>query len=110
MPKNDAHALQNLESTTSKKQGRYSVGLLWKDDKTILPCNRNMAISRMLSLEQKFEKQPLLKSKYVETINEYIEKEHDSKLSLKARRKEQNEIINYIPHQAMTNIYKPGKN
>ena len=67
-----------------------------KDDKPILPYNRTMAISRMLSLERKFEKQPSLKSKYVETINEYIEKRHASKLPHKVTKKEQSEIINYI--------------
>ena len=97
LPKNDIHALQILESTTIKEKGRYSVGLLWKDDKPILPYNRNMAISRMLSLERKFEKQPSLKCKYVETIHEYIEKGHASKLPHKVTKEEQNEIINYIP-------------
>ena len=109
LPKNDAHALQILEPTTTKEKDRYSVRLLWKDDKPILPDNRNMAISRMLSLERKFEKQPSLKCKYVETINEYIEKGHVSKLPHKATKEEQNEIINYIPHQAVTSINKPGK-
>ena len=50
LPKNDTHALQILESTTINEKDRYSVGLLWKDDKPSLPYNRNMAISRMLSL------------------------------------------------------------
>ena len=108
LPKNDTHALQILESTTTKEKDKYSVGLLWKDDKPILPYNRNMAISQMLSLERKFEKQPSLKSKYIDAMNDYIEKGHTSKLPQKAR-KEQNEIINYIPHQVVTNINKPGK-
>ena len=109
LPKNDVHTLQILESTTTKEKDRYSVRLLWRNDKPILPYNRNMAISRMLSLERKFEKQPSLKSKYVETINEYNGKVHARKLPHKARKEEQNKIINCIPHQAVTNINKPGK-
>ena len=109
LPKNDAHSLQILESTTTKEKDRYPVGLFWRDDKRILPYNRNVVISRMLWLERKFEKQPSLKFKYVETINEYTEKGHACKLPHKARKEEHNEIINYIPHQTVTNINKPGK-
>ena len=109
LPKNDVHTLQILESTTTKEKDRYSVRLLWRNDKPILPYNRNMAISRMLSLERKFEKQPSLKSKYVETINEYNGKGYARKLPHKARKEEQNKIINWIPHQAVTNINKPCK-
>ena len=47
----------------------------------------------MLPIEPKFEKQPSLKSKYVEIINENIEKGHVSKLPHKATKEEQNEII-----------------
>ena len=56
-----------------------------------------MAISRMSSLENKFGKQSSLKSEYVETIFECIDKGHASKLPHKATKEEQNEIINYIP-------------
>ena len=47
-----------------------------------------MVISRMSSLERKFEKQPPLKSIYVKTITEYIEKGHASKLTYKAKKEE----------------------
>ena len=81
------YALQILKSTTSKEKDKYSIRPLWKDDKPILPYNRNMTISRMLSLERKFEKQLSLKSKYVETINENKEKWHARKLPNKAKLK-----------------------
>ena len=81
------YALQILKSTTSKEKDRYSIRPLWKDDKPILPYNRNMTISRMLSLERKFEKQLSLKSKYVEIINENKEKGHARKLPHKAKMK-----------------------
>ena len=92
LPKNDAHVLQIFESTTTKENDRLTfdswiAGLLWKDDKPILPYSRTMATSIMLLLERKFEKQPSLKSKYVETINEYIEKRHANKLPHKVTKK-----------------------
>lgn len=55
-----------------------------------------MVISRVLSLERKFEKHSSLKSEYEGKINEYIEKRNASILSHKARKEAQNEVINYI--------------
>lgn len=56
----------------------------------------------MISLKRKFEKQPSLKSKDLKII-------HASKLPHQATKHEQNEIINYIPLQAVTNIKKVEK-
>ena len=70
-----------LQTTTSKVQNRYSVGLLWKEQLPELPNNPCLAISRMLSLEKNFYKSPSLKEKYVQTINEYIKDSHASILS-----------------------------
>ena len=109
LPKKDAHAMKILQTTTSKVQNRYSVGLLWKEQLPELPNNRCLASSRMLSLEKKFEKSPSLKEKYVQTINEYIKDGHTSILSKAEAEKESTKIISYTPHQAVTNINKPGK-
>ena len=88
LPKKDAHAMKILQTTTSKVQNRYSVGLLWKEQLPELPNNRCLASSRMLSLEKKFEKSPSLKEKYVQTINEYIKDGHASILSKAEAEKE----------------------
>ena len=72
------------------------------------PFNGKPYHKRILWLERKFEKQPSLKSKCVETINEFIEKGHARKLLQKARKEEQNEV-NYIPHQAVNNMNKASK-
>ena len=98
-----------LQTTTSKVQNRYSVGLLWKEQLPELPNNRCLAISRMLSLEKRFEKSPSLKEKHVQTINEYIKDCHASILSKAKAEKESTKIINYLPHQVVTNVNKPGK-
>ena len=98
-----------LQTTTSKIQNRYSIGLLWKEQLLGLPNNRCLAISRTLSLEKKFEKPPSLKEKYVQTINECIKDGHASILSKAGAERESTKIINYIPHQAVTNVNKPGK-
>ena len=63
----------------------------------------------MLSLEKKIEKSLSLKEKYVQTINEYIKHGHFSVLSKAEVEKEPIKIINYIPHQAVINVNRPGK-
>ena len=50
-----------------------------------------------------------MKEKYVQTINEYIKDGHASISSKAEAEKESTKIINYIPHQAVTNVNKPGK-
>ena len=109
LPKSDKCAVDILAKTTKKENNRYSVGLLWKEDTVTLPNNRSLAISRMISLEKKFGRQPDLKMKYVETINQYIKDGHVTKIDINKRNDNFNNKVNYIPHHAMTNINKPGK-
>lgn len=52
MNANDARAQAILDSSTINIEGRYAVGLLWKDEKTSLPNNRLLAERRLLGLEK----------------------------------------------------------
>ena len=63
----------------------------------------------MISFENKFNRQPDLKMKYVEIINQYIKDEHATKIDVNKRNDNFNNKVNYIPHHAVTNINKPGK-
>ena len=63
----------------------------------------------MISLEKKLDKQSNLKMKYIETINQYIKDGHVTKTDINKRNDNFNNKVNYIPHQAVTNINKPGK-
>ena len=108
MPKVDRRAINILNSTSSKIDNHHTVGLLWKEDKTILPNNRSTAMSRFLGLEKRFKRDPLLAEKYKETVNQYIEKGHATKLTDDTA-SQTSDITNYIPHHAVTNPNKPGK-
>ena len=55
IPKVDRRAINILNLTSTKIDNRYTVGLLWKEDKTILPNNRFTAMSRFLGLEERFK-------------------------------------------------------
>lgn len=73
------------------------------------PNNRALTISRMISLDKKFDKQPDLHTKYVETMNRYIEDRHTTKIDINQRNDNLNKKVNYTPKHVFTNINKPGK-
>ena len=66
----DSLAIDIPTTSTSKGNNRYSVGLLWKEVAPTLSNNKALAISRMISLDKKFDRPPDLHTKYVETINQ----------------------------------------
>ena len=72
------------------------------------PNNRALMISRMISLDKKFDKQPDLHTKYVETMNRYIEDRHTTKIDINQRNDNSNKKVNCIPHYAVIDINKPG--
>ena len=60
--------------------GSHSVGLFWKEHR--FPFNRDLAIMRLKSSENKFKKDPEFHKTCKKTIKDYINKGHASKLSL----------------------------
>ena len=91
-----------------KNGNRYEVGLLWKNEKTILSYNRDLAVNRLKSTENKFNKNPEIATKYKETVISYIESGYARKLS-KEEADSTSNITNYIPHHSVINPNKPGK-
>ena len=66
--------------------------------KTKLSYNREIVFSRLKSLENKFKKEPEFCKKYQQTIESYLKNGYATKLNTKLYN-ENNEIVNYIPHQ-----------
>ena len=64
MPKVDRRAINILNSTSSKIGNHHTVGLLWKEDKTVLLNNGSTVMSCFLGLEKRFKRDPLLAEKY----------------------------------------------
>ena len=104
----EQRSIQILQSTTKKVNGRYEVGLLWKDETPSLPYNRQLAVQRLKSTESKLQRQPEHFQKYAATIKDYLDKGHAS-LLLPAETDTCTPITNYIPHHGVTNPHKPGK-
>ena len=78
----------------------YSVGLLWKEQRPVLPFNRDLAIIRLKSLGIKFKKDPEFYKNYKNTMKDYINKVHASKLLLEEL-KQTLSHTNYIPHHGV---------
>ena len=93
LPKTKKKAVEVLNKTICKeKSGHYSVGLLWKNKNTKLPYNRQIAVSRLKSLEN----EPEFCQNYQQTI-ERSEKRLCNKIRYQTENKE---IVNYIIYQA----------
>ena len=52
LPQTEQRALNVLEKTATNTDNRSTVGLLWDDDNVKLPGNKNLALSRLFSLEK----------------------------------------------------------
>ena len=107
LSKNEKRVLEILEQTTSKKQGKYEAGNLWKDDNPSLPNNRARAIARMINMERKLKQDSKFHEMYTATINDYIKQEHAIKVTSE-KSDRTSSIINYLPHHGAKNINKPA--
>ena len=59
LPKTEQKAIEILNKTVCKENsGHYSVGLLWKTENTKSPYNREITVSKLKSLENKFKEEP----------------------------------------------------
>ena len=54
----DERALEILKKTTRLKDGRYEVGLLWRNDNPELPNCRTRAEKRLQKLKRHFQRNP----------------------------------------------------
>jgi hypothetical protein len=98
-----------MEVTThALPSGGWETGLLWKEDGSTLPNNKQAAQRRLDSLEQKFRKDPVLAEAYRTKIREYEEKGYAVVLTPSEEAAEHNRKW-YLPHFAVQNPNKPNK-
>ena len=112
MTKDEERAPNILQNFISFKEGKYETGLLWKGDSVNLPNNRQLALQRLQSLEKRLAKNENLKTKYHKTVKQQIDNNHAIKIppeDLIPEKASTTPIINYIPHHALLNQYKPDK-
>lgn len=106
LSEDDKRATKIMESTTTylTDEKRWQTGLLWKLDKIELPNSLPMAKRRLMCLESKMMREPILKEFLNKTIDEYLTKGYVRKLK-------PYEITSvgapwYIPIFTVTNVNK----
>ena len=102
----DRNALQRLTtSITTTDDGHYQLPLLWKKDYPSLPNNFEMVKQRLSSLKRRLLKDPSLKAKYTEVVENYVSKGHARRMNFDGGQK-QSKISWYLPHHPVINPHK----
>ena len=104
----DKYAERIIESTISKVNGHYQMGLLWKEECPILPCNRVVAEARLKHLKGRFHRDTQLHNKCRAVIEDYVTKGYARRLTRKEASARSN-ITWYLSHHPVSNPNKPGK-
>lgn len=71
--KSEEQILEKFEENTSYTNGRYETELLWKEDKTQLNNNFEVAKKRIINLNDKFKRDIKLYSSYKEIIQQQLD-------------------------------------
>ncbi|XP_046867753.1 uncharacterized protein LOC124460606 [Drosophila willistoni] len=106
--KNDKRAKGILEDTCKKINGRYEVGLLWKDDTVILPESYTAALKRLECLRAKIKRMPELFDKIQSQIDNIVEKGYAFELR-PVEVCDREERVWYLPIFIALNPNKPNK-
>ena len=101
----DKEALAILEGTTKHKEGRYEIGLLWRDKDPHLPNNRAQAEKRLQQLKKRFLRDPVFAEQYKAVMNDYISKGYAKRLSDEEATRTSNNTW-YLPHHGVINPNK----
>ena len=101
----DERALEILKRTTKLKDGRYELGLLWRNDNPELPNNRVQAEKRLQQLKRRFQRSPKFAAHYKTVMNDYIDKGYAVKLSEEEAARTSIHPW-YLPHHGVINPNK----
>lgn len=105
--KDNQRARSIMESTTSKKNGRYEIGLLWKNDNVELPNSYPMALKRLQCLEAKMAKDAKLADNLRNQIRQFVDKGYIRKLTPEELQATDGSPVWYLPTFPAFNPKKP---
>lgn len=93
LPKSEDEKRANeiIQRTLRYKDGRYEIGLLWKQDNHEFPFSSDVALKRLVGLENKLRQDPGLEKWAKDTIRDCVAKGY-------ARKLEPVEMINKVKH------------
>ncbi|XP_062711297.1 uncharacterized protein LOC134289465 [Aedes albopictus] len=104
----DERAMEILETHSSRKEGRYESGLLWKYDDVRLPNSTGMAFRRWQCLDRRMKRDKTFSETIQSKMADYVAKGYVRKLTdaeLNTRKSSEW----YLPVFPVTNPNKPGK-
>ena len=106
--KEDRKALHIMQNGLEHVCGHYRLPLPFRDPLQLPAGSISMAEKRLDSLKRRLEKNPELKSKYVDAIDTYIEKGYARQIPSEELREEK-ELLWYLPHHPIFHPRKPEK-
>ncbi|XP_064646267.1 uncharacterized protein LOC135499453 [Lineus longissimus] len=104
----DKRSEKILKDTISMIDGRYQVGMLWREADSALPNNLPLAQRRYDHLLKRFQKDPEFAELYQGTVNDYVDKGYARKLP-PDEAKTTSKRTWYLPHHGVVNPHKPGR-
>lgn len=70
----EMRAMKIMESSVTHEDGRYKLGLPWRDEDASLPNNMPLGHARLQQLKRKLSRDATLRQMYTATVNDFIEK------------------------------------
>ena len=103
----DHRALHIMSSSAKLNDGHYEIALSWKKVPPDMPNNKPIAERRLDLLKRRLDKDPLLKKKYSEFIEDLLKKEYARKVPDEQVALDGNAW--YLPHHPVFHSQKPEK-
>ena len=80
MTTEDQAVIEKATNSIQYNDGRYQIGIPWKEDPSSLPNNYEMAFKRLRNTEKRLNRDPELKEAYSNVIENYITKKYIRKV------------------------------
>ncbi|XP_075990120.1 uncharacterized protein LOC142985759 [Anticarsia gemmatalis] len=102
----DRRAISTVEKTVKKINCGYEVGLPWRSDKMNMPPSYDAALRRLRQIERKMDASPDFAREYTAQIDNLLSKRYATECDGSER---SSDVCWYLPHFAVKNPNKPGK-
>ncbi|XP_060596015.1 uncharacterized protein LOC132750093 [Ruditapes philippinarum] len=104
----DKQFMRIMSQGIHKHDGHYTMPLPFKGDPPSLPCNKEMALQRLISLRKRFRTNKEFQSYYKVFMDNLIQQGHAERVS------DSDALVSdgrewYIPHHGVFHPHKPGK-
>ncbi|XP_058456905.1 uncharacterized protein LOC131434257 [Malaya genurostris] len=105
----DRRANELLQRTTVRVGRHFETGLLWKQDDIQLPDSFQMALSRMIGLERRLQKNPALNVAVRQLIEDYLTKGYAHRATSEELSMANSNRVWYLPLSVVVHPKKPDK-